>query len=77
MSPEDWKMARFISEDESTVQCLILVKAGVPFDVAFSLSEVQRFAYVVVLKQMDSNVYLDWDVKRWKEKPQGKSWGRM
>jgi hypothetical protein len=42
-----------------------LVKCGVPFDVAFSLADDERLAYVVVLGTLDGNEF-DWDLLRWK-----------
>jgi hypothetical protein len=75
MTNEDLKLAEFIARDESTIQCMILVKHGIPFDVAFSLNEIQRFAYVVCCKELFENIYFDFNQKRWKEKPKGKTWG--
>jgi hypothetical protein len=41
-----------------------LVKNGVPFDVAFSLSIADRLAWIVVLGQLDGLEY-DWRRYRW------------
>jgi len=37
----------------------------VPFDVAFSLSEDERLAFVVVLGELDGRSF-DWQALRWK-----------
>ena len=39
---------------------------GVPFDVAFSLSVTQRFAWVVAVGSLKGGVF-DWAALRWKE----------
>ncbi len=77
MNDNDFKLAEFIARDEATIQCLILIKYGIPFDVAFSLPVIQRFAFVVAVKEMYESIYFDFDQKRWKEKPTGKSWGKL
>ena len=46
------------------IDCLYLVKCGVPFDIAFSLSDTERLAFVVVMGTLDGNVF-DWDELRW------------
>lgn len=44
--------------------CLYLVRHGVPFDVAFSLSTVDRMAYVIVLGILDGHDF-DWPSFKW------------
>ncbi len=46
---------------------LYLVRNGVPFDVAFSLSPEERFAWVVVFGGLDGHVF-DWDNLGWAER---------
>jgi hypothetical protein len=43
---------------------LYLVKCGVPYDVAFSLDEVERMAYVVVFGEF-SGLRYNWKLLRW------------
>jgi hypothetical protein len=47
------------------IDCLYLVRNGVPFDVAFTLSEADRLAYVVALGTLDGRVF-DWQAMCWK-----------
>jgi hypothetical protein len=49
------------------VDCLFLVRNGVPFDVAFSLPPEDRLAWVVALGTLDGNEF-DFGVMRWKER---------
>jgi hypothetical protein len=46
------------------IDCLFLVKNGVPFNVAFSLEPDERMAYVVILAEMRGETF-DWDASRW------------
>jgi hypothetical protein len=48
------------------VDCLYLVRNGVPFDVAFSLPVDERLAWVVVMGRFDGFDY-DWGARRWKK----------
>jgi len=48
------------------VDCLYLVKNGVPFDVAFSLPVDERLAWVVAMGRFDGLDY-DWSAQRWKK----------
>ncbi len=48
------------------IDCLFLVRNGVPFDVAFSLPEDERLAYVVALGTLAGNTF-DWQAMRWKD----------
>ncbi len=45
--------------------CLYLVRNGVPFDVAFSLPDDERLAFIVALGCLDGRVF-DWDTLSWK-----------
>jgi hypothetical protein len=44
--------------------CLWLVKNGVPFDVAFSLSETERMAYCINFGTFEGNVW-DYESMAW------------
>jgi hypothetical protein len=44
---------------------LYLVKNGVPFDVAFSLVEDERAAWVVIMGRFNGLIY-DWTDRCWK-----------
>ena len=46
------------------IDCLYLVRNGVPFDVAFSLSAVRRTAYVIALGTLDGHTF-DWSAFEW------------
>jgi hypothetical protein len=46
------------------VDCLYLVKNGVPFDVAFSLAEDERVAWIVIMGRFNGLNY-DWAERRW------------
>jgi hypothetical protein len=48
------------------VDCLYLIRNGVPFDVAFSLSIEERLAWVVALGTLDGGEF-DIATMRWKE----------
>ena len=48
------------------IDCLYLVKHGVPFDVAFSLPDDERLAFVVVIGTLNGG-FFDWQTKRWEE----------
>lgn len=48
-------------------ECLLLVKNGVPFDVAFSMSDGMRMAACIVYGELEGNEWL-WPQMRWKEK---------
>jgi hypothetical protein len=47
------------------IDCLYLVKHGVPFDVAFSLDEDERLAFVVILGTLEGGIF-DWQNLQWK-----------
>ncbi len=45
---------------------LFLVRNGVPFDVAFSLADEERLAWIVALGTLDGREF-DWQRMRWKD----------
>jgi hypothetical protein len=49
------------------VDCLYLVRNGVPFDVAFCLPPDERLAFVIALGQLDGHVF-DFAAMRWKDR---------
>lgn len=69
LSPDDVEAARVLSRDPEIVDCLFLVKSGVPFDVAFSLDPVMRLAWVVILGEF-GGLSFNWAEGRW-ERPGG------
>jgi hypothetical protein len=46
------------------IDCLYLVRNGVPFDVAFSLSTTERAAYVIALGTLEGHSF-DWLAFEW------------
>jgi hypothetical protein len=50
------------------VDSLYLCRNGVPFDVAFSLSQEDRLAWVVALGRLDGGEF-DFAAMRWTERP--------
>lgn len=48
---------------------LRLVKSGVPWEVAWSLSPERRLAYVVVFGELESGLQYDWKRMRWPDPP--------
>jgi hypothetical protein len=50
------------------VDCLYLVRNGVPFDVAFCLPADERLAWVVALGTLEGGAF-DFVSMRWKERP--------
>jgi hypothetical protein len=46
------------------IDCLYLVKNGVPFDIAFTLPSIWRRAFVVALGEMGGAQY-DWQAMAW------------
>jgi hypothetical protein len=48
------------------IDCLFLVARGVPFDVAFSLPDAERFAWVVALGTLEGRSF-DWTTRSWSE----------
>ena len=60
----DLEIAQAIAENGDISDRLYLARNGVPFDVAFSLSEEERLAFVVILGTQDGNTF-DWPAMRW------------
>lgn len=65
--PREKSSAQLLAESPEIFDCLFLVKNGVPFDVAFSLPDDERLAWVVVMGQL-SGMTWNWDSMSW-EKP--------
>ncbi|HTR17158.1 MAG TPA: hypothetical protein VMI52_09015 [Acetobacteraceae bacterium] len=49
------------------MDCLYLVRNGVPFDVAFALEPEERLAWVVAFGSLDGGTF-DWQARRWVRK---------
>jgi hypothetical protein len=49
------------------VDCLYLVRNGVPFDVAFCLPAEERMAFVIALGRLDGHAFDD-AAMRWKDR---------
>lgn len=56
--------ARAMAEQPDLVQCLWLVKNGIPFDVAFSLAPDERLAWTVILSGFEGAAF-DWETGEW------------
>lgn len=54
-----------LSRHPDLVDCLYLIRNGVPFDFAFSLDVSERVAWVVALGELDGFVF-DWHDMSWK-----------
>ncbi len=59
-------MLRGLSRLGDLGDCLLLVKNGVPFDVAFSLAADERLAWVVALGELAGRRW-DWGAMAWLE----------
>ncbi len=57
-------MLRGLSRQGDLLDCLFLVRNGVPFDVAFSLGAGERLAWVVALHELEGRQW-DWGAMRW------------
>ena len=57
-----------LSRHPDLIDCLYLVRNGVPFDVAFSLPDDERIAFVVALGSLDGRRF-DWNRMEWDEEP--------
>ena len=53
-----------MAESADLVDGLYLVRNSVPFDVAFSLDQDERTAWIVALGTLDGRVW-DWGAMRW------------
>lgn len=62
--PEHIEAARVLSRDADLIDCLFLVKNGIPFDVAFSLDSTERLAWVVIFGQLNGLSY-NWETGDW------------
>lgn len=54
-----------LSGHPDLLDCLYLVRNGVPFDVAFSLPDEERAAFVVAIGRLDGGVF-DTQAMRWR-----------
>ena len=65
--PEDCGPAalRALTKSADLVDSLYLVRNGVPFDVAFSLEEAERRAWIVVIGELDGMAW-DWGAMQWR-----------
>jgi hypothetical protein len=52
------------------IDCLYLIKNGVPFDVAFSLPACDRLLWIVALGELDGFEY-DWSRRQWRQSRDG------
>lgn len=48
------------------MDCLYLVRCGVPFDLAFSLDCAERLAFIVIMGTLDGQAF-DWTKLCWAE----------
>ena len=53
------------------IDCLYLIRNGVPFDVAFSLSATERAAYVIALGTLGGHTF-DWSAFEWVQPTTGR-----
>ena len=60
-------MIREIAENSAVSDALYLVSKGVPFDVAFSLDDVMRTAWCIILGTHDGGEFL-WESMSWRRK---------
>lgn len=56
---------RALTQSADLVDSLYLVRNGVPFDVAFSLEEAERRAWIVVIGELEGLVW-DWGTMQWR-----------
>lgn len=62
--PPEKSVAQVLSEDPALIDGLFLVINHVPFDVAFSLDEDERLAWVVAIGKLKGRDY-NWHTKEW------------
>lgn len=62
--PRPKSRAQILSEDPELCDGLFLVMNGIPFDVAFSLDEEERLAWVVIIGEFKGGRY-DWYTNSW------------
>lgn len=53
-------------QDAVFSEACYLIKNGIPFDVAFSLSPAKRIAFAIKFGQLDGNKF-NFDTMRWEE----------
>ena len=61
------EQARQFADDPETVECLWLVRNGVPFDVAFSLDSTERLGWVVIFGRFEGGAF-NWTAGRWEQR---------
>lgn len=49
------------------MQCLYLVKNGIPYDIAMNLDAVERDAFMIIFGTLDGSEF-DWRSAKWKER---------
>jgi hypothetical protein len=62
--PPTKSIAQILSEDPALIDGLFLVTNGVPFDVAFSLDDDERLAWVVAVGRLKGREY-NWHTRQW------------
>lgn len=67
MAAPEKSNAQLLAETPGLADCLFLVMHGIPFDVAFSLDEDQRLAWVVIIGEFHGGKF-DWAARMWREK---------
>lgn len=63
-APRKPSISEILAKDPELVDCLFLVKHGVPFDVAFCLDSETRTAWVVVMGELEG-LKFDWATRTW------------
>ena len=56
---------RALTKSADLVDSLYLIRNGVPFDVAFSLEQAERTAWIVVMGELDGREW-DWGAMQWR-----------
>jgi len=64
--PHEKTAAEVMAGDSGLIDGLFLVMNGVPFDVAFSLDDDERLAYVVIIGTLKGLRY-NWAARRWED----------
>ena len=57
-------VAETLSKSAELVDCLFLVRNGIPFDVAFSLDPDMLLAFCVIIGELGGRVF-NWDKMAW------------
>ena len=50
-------------------ECLALLTRGVPFDIAFSLSNDERVAWLIIMGELEGGVF-NWTTGQWEQRKQ-------